>query len=225
MAAQNTSKRKRGPYLSYLTNPLHHEVPRSTRKFWSRELCEGNIGEKRDESCSPEFTMSSQNRESDFHSDYASCSYIDTKNFVPTEGKENETITMIEDGTSFVDEQTYCINFPEEFNNSAENAEAYRRNETTSVEKSSPVTGTNVEEPIFDMCSPEEPEIETNIIPDNSLYLLDGEIAFAMTVRRKHGKNYLMMKIWRRQLTTIRKIHLVRGRKSHCTMAPGSHLV
>ena len=38
---------------------------------------------------------------------------------------------------------------------------------------------TNVEEPVFEMCSPEELEIETNIIPDNSLHLLGGEIAFA----------------------------------------------
>ena len=38
MATENTSKkRKRGPYLSYLTNPLLEEVPRSTLKCWSRE--------------------------------------------------------------------------------------------------------------------------------------------------------------------------------------------
>lgn len=124
MAAQNTSKHKRGPYLPYLTNPLHHEVPRSTHKFWSRELREGNIGEKRDESCCPDFTTSSQNRESDFHSGDAGCSYIGTENFV--EGRENETLIITEEGTSIVDEQPYCINFPEEFDNSAENAEAYQ---------------------------------------------------------------------------------------------------
>lgn len=38
MATENTSKkRKWGPYLSYLTNPLLEEVPRSTLKCWSRE--------------------------------------------------------------------------------------------------------------------------------------------------------------------------------------------
>ena len=40
MAAQDTTKRKRGPYLSYLTNPLHHEVPRSTRKLEKRGTLE-----------------------------------------------------------------------------------------------------------------------------------------------------------------------------------------
>ena len=115
--------------------------------------------------------MFSQNRESDFHGDDAGCNYIGTENFVEPQHEGRE-----EEGTSIVDEQAYYINFPEEFDNSAANAEAYRTNETT-AEMSSHVT--NFEEAVFDMCSREEPETETNIIPDNSLYLLDGEIAFA----------------------------------------------
>ena len=195
MAAWSTyasSKRKRGPYLSCLTNPLHHEVPRVTHKFCSREVREGNIGEKRDESCSQEFTTSSQNRESDFHSDDAGCSYIGTENFVAPqhEGRKNETLIMIEEGTSIVDEQAYCINFPEAFDNGAENAEAYKTNETT-AEMSSHVT--NVEEPAFDMYSPEELEIETNIILDITLliYLMVKQ-HLLMTVRRKHAWEELL---------------------------------
>ena len=57
-------------------------------------------------------------------------------------------LIMIEEGTSVVDDRAYCINFPEEFDNRAHNADAYRRNETT-AEMSSHVT--NIEEPAFDV--------------------------------------------------------------------------
>ena len=36
---------------------------------------------------------------------------------------------------------------------------------------------TNVEEPVFDTCSPEELEIETNTITDDSLYFLETALA------------------------------------------------
>ena len=107
---------------------------------------------------------------------------IFTVMMLAVEGSKNEMLIMIEEGTSIVDEQAYCISFPEEFDDSAENAEAYRRNETT-AEMSSHVT--YIGEPVFDMCSPEEPEIETNIIPDNSIYLMV-KWYLLMTVRRKH---------------------------------------
>ena len=59
MDAENNSnrlkKRERGPYLSYLTNPLKEKVPRSTLRFWSRESHEGNAG-KSLESCGLEHT-------------------------------------------------------------------------------------------------------------------------------------------------------------------------
>lgn len=36
-------------------------------------------------------------------------------------------LILTEEGTSIVDEQACCINLQEEFDNSAENAEAYRQ--------------------------------------------------------------------------------------------------
>ena len=172
MAAENTSKgvkRKRGPYLSYLANPLQHEVPRSTLRFWSRELCEENIEENRDESCSLEFTTSSQNMYMVSSGD-ADSNNTDAESI--EEGRENETLVVDEEGTKILDEQADCINSPEESDNSAENAEA-KGNETTAENI------TTIDEPVYGMYLPEDAEIETTIDPDDSLYLRDDEIAFA----------------------------------------------
>lgn len=61
MAAENSKhakKRKRGPYLSYLTNPLKEEVPRNTLKCWSRESHEKNVGENKEDGYNRECTSS-----------------------------------------------------------------------------------------------------------------------------------------------------------------------
>lgn len=150
MAAKNTSKgvkRKRGPYLSYLANPLQHEVPRSTLRFWSRELCEGNIEENRDESCSLEFTTSSQNMYMVSSGD-ADSNNTDAESI--EEGRENETLVVDEEGTKILDEQADCINSPEESDNSAENAEAKGKYETTAENI------TTIDEPVYGMYLPED---------------------------------------------------------------------
>ena len=56
-SSKHAKKRRRGPYLSYLTNPLKEEIPRTTLQSWSRESHEKNVIGNKKESCSRECVM------------------------------------------------------------------------------------------------------------------------------------------------------------------------
>ena len=155
MDAENTSnrskKRERGPYLSYLTNPLKEKVPRSTLRFWSRESHEGNVG-KSLESCGLEHTFSSI--------------VSDAENI---EEAGEVVLSVIEDE---LPDSITCSKFPE---NESEQGEMI--SEVTSVEQADDIVE-QLQGNGMNTSLTEDPEIETRD-PNEPSHLFYDETAFA----------------------------------------------
>ena len=154
MDAENNSnrskKRERGPYLSYLTNPLKEKVPRSTLRFWSRESHEGNAG-KSLESCGLAHTSSS---------------IVSDEN---VEEAGEVLLSVIEDELA---DSITCSKFPE---NEFEQGEMI--SELTSVEQADDIVeqqGNGMNASVI-----EDPEIENIRDPNEPSHLFHDETAFA----------------------------------------------
>ena len=154
MDAENNSnrskKRERGPYLSYLTNPLKEKVPRSTLRFWSRESLEGNAG-KSLESCGLAHNSSS---------------IVSDEN---VEEAGEVLLSVIEDELA---DSITCSKFPE---NEFEQGEMI--SELTSVEQADDIVeqqGNGMNASVI-----EDPEIENIRDPNEPSHLFYDETAFA----------------------------------------------
>lgn len=166
MAAKNTShakKRKRGPYLSYLTN-FEENIPRTTLLSWSQESPVGNVGSpvgnNKDESCE-------LGNQSDVLFDHAVSDTLYAK--IVEEVGENER-QEIDEGTSILHEQAERINFASNSGNGAENGEP-RDEGCTAIE---------AEDEYVDFPNLiSEEQIDTASDPDELLCLADNEIIFA----------------------------------------------
>lgn len=159
MDAENTSnrskKRERGPYLSYLTNPLKEKVPRSTLRFWSRESHEGNVGRSL-ESCGREHTTTS--------------SPIFVSDAENVEEAGEMVLSVIEEELA---DDTTCSEFPENESEQGEMA-----SEATSVEQADDIVD-QLQANGMNTSLTEDPEIENTRDSNEPSHLFYDETAFA----------------------------------------------
>ena len=162
MDAENTSNRskksERGRYLSYLTNPLKEKVPRSTRRFWTRDSHERYVG-KSEQSCGLEHTSSSS-------SIFRIAS--DAEN-VKEVGEMALSVTEDE----LADSMLTCSNFP---NNDSKQGEMISK--VASVEQADNIVE-QFQATGMDTSLTEDPEIENTRDPNEPSHLFYDEIAFA----------------------------------------------